>query len=158
MKKLNVFIDGSCKDNKNKETAIAGWGYIITDSNFNILAEDNGKIREGVQNSVRAELEGLYQALLKMKTFKGNCKFHIYTDYDTIVDSLNGFAERRANRDYWDLIEPICLSLAGNYRISHILGHQKNKENKLIDFNNRVDKLAKAGANSLIKAPVKIAI
>lgn len=158
MRKLNVFIDGSCKDIKDKEKAKGGWAYTITDSNFNILREDNGKIREGAQDSVRAELEALYQALLKMSTFKGNCKFHIYTDYESLVDSLNGFAERRANRDYWDLIEPLCLRLAGHFRISHIYGHQKRNGDKLIEFNFRVDKNAKAGANCLTKVPVKIAI
>lgn len=157
MRKLNVFIDGSCLDVKNKEKARGGWSYIITDEQFNILREDNGKIRVGDQNSTRAELEALYQALLKMKTFKGNCKFHIYTDYESMVDSLNGFAKREANRDYWDLIEPICLKLAGHFRISHVLGHQVNGD-KLSDLNNKVDRHAKAGANSLTKAPVRIAI
>jgi ribonuclease HI len=155
MKKLNVFIDGACKDVKNKEKAIGGWGYIITDEYFNVIKQDNGKIREGIQDSNRAELEGLYQALLKMKTFKGNNKFHIYTDCESIADSLNGYSERRANRDYWDNIEPICKRLAGHFRISHIVSHQVNdNDDKFIEYNNKVDKLARIGANSLTKAPV----
>lgn len=158
MRKLNVFIDGSCKDVKNKERAIGGWAYKICDSEFEVLKEDNGKIREGDQNSTRAELEALYQALLKMKTFKGNTKFHIYTDYETMVDSLNGFSERKANRDLWDMIEPLCLELAGSFRISHVLSHQKRNGDILRQLNYEVDKLAKAGANSLTKVPVKIAI
>jgi ribonuclease HI len=160
MRKFNVFIDGSCRAVNNKEKASGGWAYVIADEHFNVLAEDYGKIRVGDQNSTRAELEALYQALLKMKTYRGNCKFHIHTDYESMVDLLNGFAERRANRDYWDLIEPICLRLAGNYRISHVYSHNKNpKEDKKIrDLNKRVDKLANVGANSLTKAPVRIAI
>jgi ribonuclease HI len=158
MKKLNVFIDGSCKDIKNKERAVGGWSYVITDSNYNILAEEYGKLRQGEQNSVRAELEALYQALLKMKSFKGNCKFHIYTDYESMVDSLNGFAERKANRDYWNHIEPLCNRLAGHFRISHIKAHQERNGDKLIEFNYMADKLAKAGANSLTKAPVKVVV
>lgn len=160
MRKFNVFIDGSCKDVKNKEKAIGGWAYVITDEHFNVLTEEYGKIRIGDQNSTRAELEALYQALLKMRTYRGNCKFHIYTDYESMVDSLNGFAERRANRDYWDLIEPICLRLAGHYRISHVYSHHKNKseDKKIRDLNDKADKLAKVGANSLTIAPVKIAI
>lgn len=154
MKKLNVFIDGSCIDVRNSKKAIGGWAYTITDNNFNIIKEDNGKIRQGVQDSNRAELEALYQALLKMKAFKGNTKFHIYVDYDTIVESLNGFADRKANRDYWDLIEPLCLELAGKFRISHVLGHQEENGDKLIELNNKVDRHARAGARSLIKVPV----
>ena len=156
MKKLNVFIDGACKDVKHKEKAIGGWGYIITDEQFNVITQDNGKIREGLQDSNRAELGGLYQALLKMKTFKGNNKFHIYTDCEAISDSVNGYSERRANRDYWNQIEPLCRKLAGHFRISHIVSHQSNdNDNKLIEFNNKVDKLARVGANCLTKAPVR---
>lgn len=158
MRKMLVFIDGSCKDVKNKENAIGGWSYLITDEQFNVITQDYGKLREGEQNSVRAELEALLQALIKMKTFKGNYKFHIYTDYESMVDSLNGFAERRANREYWNSIEPICRKLAGHFRISHIQGHQKRTGDKHIELNHMADKLAKAGANSLTKAPVRVAI
>lgn len=160
MRKLNVFIDGSCLNNTDRESAIGGWGYLITDSDFNIVNEANGKIREGVQDSNRAELEALYQALLKMISFKGNCKFQIYTDSKTIHDSLNGDCKRTANRDYWELIEPLCLSkkLNGNFRIGHIHSHHKDKsEDKILrKLNEKADRLAFTGANSLVLAPVKV--
>ena len=156
MRKLNVFIDGSCLDVTNREKAIGGWGYIITDNQFNELHRDFGKLREGNQDSTRAELEALYRVLLKMKTFKGNCKFHIYSDYDTLVDSVNGFSKRMANRDLWDMIEPLCLELAGNFKIEHMPSHQERNGDKIIDFNFKVDRLAFAGANSLTKTPVAI--
>ena len=156
MKKYNVFIDGSCKGVKDKEIAVGGWAYIITDEQFNIIKEDYGKLREGDQNSTRAELEALYQALLKMKGFKGNAKFTIYCDCESVVENLNGLAERKSNRDMWDKIEPLCRKLAGNFRVYHINSHQKNTgDNKLIEFNHKVDKKAGVGANSLILAPVK---
>lgn len=156
MRKFNVFIDGSCLDVTNKEKAIGGWGYLITDSNFEIIEKDYGKLRKGDQNSSRAELEALYQALLKMKSYKGNCKFQIYSDYNTLVDSVNGFSKRMANRDIWDMIEPICLNLAGKFRIEHITSHQERNGNQLIEMNYQVDRLAFAGANSLTKLPVAI--
>lgn len=156
-RKINIFIDGSCRNVKNKELAVGGWGYIITDSKFNIIEKEYGKLREGNQDSTRAELEALYQALLKVITYK-NCKFHIYTDYEATVDCLTGFAERKANRDFWDLIEPLCLKLAGNYRVSHLISHYKNPEQDKIlsGLNYKADRLAKAGSNSLTKAPVAI--
>lgn len=155
MKRLNVFIDGSCKDIRNKDKSIGGWGYIITDDKFNIIKQDHGKIRAGKQNSNRAELEALYQALLKMKTFKGNCKFHIYSDFECLVESITGHSERKANRDYWDDIELLCSSLAGHFRISHVLAHKSSDEDNLFRLNNEVDKLAKIGANSLMHVPAK---
>ena len=36
MRKIKVYIDGSCKNNKNKEKAIGGWGYIFVDEEDNI--------------------------------------------------------------------------------------------------------------------------
>lgn len=155
MRKFNVFIDGSCLDIRNKEKARGGWGYIITDENFSEIKSDFGKIRKGTQNSIRAELEALCQALKKIKTFKGNCKFNIYCDYKCIYDSLEGFCERKANRDYWDEIELLCEQLRGKFRIFHIKGHQYSNDDIKFACNNKVDKLAKSGANSLTKVPVK---
>jgi ribonuclease HI len=156
MRKLNVFIDGSCLDVTKKDKAVGGWGYIITDNKFNELHRDFGKLREGDQNSQRAELEALYRALLKMKTFKGNCKFDIYSDCETLVDGVNGFCKRMANRDIWNMIEPLCLELAGNFKIYYTPSHQERNGDKIIDYNFKVDRLAFAGANSLTKTPVAI--
>lgn len=155
MRKFNVFIDGSCLEVRDKERARGGWGYLITDDNFSEVKYDFGKIREGMQNSTRAELEALCQALRKMKTFKGNCKFTIYCDYKCVYDSLEGFSERKANRDYWDEIESLCEELRGKFRIFHIKGHQDSKKDLKFLYNNKVNKLAKSGANSLTKVPVR---
>ena len=157
MRKLNVFIDGSCINSTDKEKAIGGWSYIITDEHFNIINQDFGKLRIGNQDSVRAELEALNQALIHMKTIK-DCKFHIYADYKCIVDSIKGFSKRIANREFWDSIEPLCIRLAGTFDISHIHSHDKNpKEDKILrDLNKEADMLARAGANSLVKVPVAV--
>lgn len=157
MKRLNVFIDGSCINSTDKEKAIGGWSYIITDEHFNIIHQDFGKLRIGNQDSVRGELEALYQSLLHMVKFK-DCKFHIYADYQCIVDSINGFSKRIANREFWNSIEPLCIKLAGTFDISHIHSHNKNqKEDKILrDLNKEADILARAGANSLIKVPVAV--
>ena len=54
------------------------------------------------------------------------------------------------------MIEPLCLELAGNFKIDHIISHQERTGDKLIDYNFKVDRLAFAGANSLTKTPVAI--
>ena len=149
MRKIKVYIDGSCKNNKNKEKAIGGWGYIFVDEEDNIIKHNYGKLRNGNQNSQRAEMEAFYMALLSINAFKKGYKFDIYSDYDSLVDSINGFAERKKNKDIWNDIEPLCLSLCKNIKVHHVTAHADEL------FNNMADKLAKAGANSLLKAPVK---
>ena len=70
MKKYNVYTDGACRNVTEPEKAIGGWAYCIaSEDNKKIRHEDNGKLRKGVQNSARAELEALYQVLLKISRF-----------------------------------------------------------------------------------------
>lgn len=155
MRKLKVFTDGACKNVKNKDKAIGGWAYVITSENFKIETKALGKLRNGRQNSARAELEALYQALLKMKTYKSNVKFDIYCDCVSVVENIKGTAERKANRDLWEKIEPLCLKLAGRFRIHSVKSHQNNPNaTKEEEMNNVADKLAQIGANSLLLAPI----
>lgn len=154
MRKVKVFIDGACKNVKDKDKAIGGWSYIMTDDKYNIEKQNFGKLREGVQNSTRAELEALYQALLKMKGSKSNVKFDIYCDCESVVENVIGTAERKANRDLWDKIEPLCLKLAGRFRIHNVKAHVTEPKTKEEELNKIADKLAQTGANSLILAPV----
>lgn len=152
MGKYNVFIDGACQEIR-PNTHVGGWSFIITDSNFNIIKESYGKLRNGVQNSQRAELEALYQAILYMN--ENPNEYHIYSDYEVIVEGLNGYAKRKSNRDLWDKIEPLCLNMLGKINIEHIYSHQKNKkDDKAVMMNAKADKLARMGVNSLIIAPV----
>ena len=155
MKKLKVFIDGACSNVLDKERAKGGWAYIITDDNFNILKQDYGKLRTGRQNSQRSEMEAFYMALQAMKAFNNKTKFDVYCDYDALVDAVNGFSKRRCDRDIWDMIEPLCISLAGQMKMHHIKGHEESVQNKLNEFNNKADGLAKAGINSLLKVPAE---
>ena len=154
MRKIKVFIDGACKNVKDKNKAIGGWSYVITDDKYNIEKQKCGKLRKGIQNSTRAELEALYQALLKIKEKKSNVKFDIYCDCKSVVENIIGTAERKANRDMWEKIEPLCLKLAGRFRIHNVKAHKKNELTKEEEFNKIADKLAQIGANSLMFAPV----
>lgn len=148
-----VFVDGSCPKN-GLEGAIGGWGYILTDSDFNIVAEEYGKLRRGQQSSTRAELEALYRSLLLISKMKDDMEFEIITDYKTLVELITGLGTRSANRDIWDLIEPIMISMVGRISVSHINSHTGNEDN-LSKLNSMVDRLAKQGANSLLIAPVE---
>ena len=147
-----VFIDGSCPKN-GLEASVGGWAYIIKDESGSTVKQSFGKLRVGPQNSKRAELESLYLALLAMKEMGGT--YEIITDYKVIVDLVEGFGARKANRDMWDQIEPIMLSMAGSIKITHINAHVESDDIRNTN-NNVVDKLARQGANSLLIAPVPV--
>ena len=102
----------------------------------------------------RAELEALYQVLLRISKFKSNTKFDLYIDNSSVIEGITGIAERKANRDLWDKIEPIFLKLAGRIHIHKIEAHKSGELNEYEIKNKYVDKLAQIGANSLILAPV----
>lgn len=149
MRKLKIFIDGSCANVFNKEKAIGGWGFIITNESLNIIHKDYGKLRPGNQNSTRAELEALNKSLIAIKKYSRKNKFDIYCDNETVVNGVNGFNQRKANRDIWEDIEPLCILLSDRVKIHHIKGHKDYCALNLM--HNKVDELAKAGANSLLK-------
>lgn len=151
MKQYNVFVDGSYI----KTSAVGGWSFIICDKDFNIIHKDFGKIRNGVQNSIRAELEAVNMCLNHIKTLNKKSKFTIYCDYKNLVEAVNGFSQRKTNRDIWDMIEKSCGELNGRIKMVHILGHGKNKNPIYNDLNKIADKYARAGVNSLLKTPVK---
>lgn len=152
--KYSVYIDGSCQQDANP---VGGWSFVMADDKNKIIIESYGKLRDGAQNSNRAELEALYQALLFISRSKDllEMNFHIYSDSEVVVEGVHGLAKRKSNRDLWEKIEPLCLSLIGRIDISHVEGHQSDDNIQAEGLlNKRADKLAKAGANSLIISPV----
>lgn len=148
-----VFIDGSCPKN-GLEGSVGGWAYIIINECGAIVRQSFGKLRDGQQNCTRAELESLYQALVEMRNMDG--EFEIITDYKVIAELVEGLGVRNANRDLWNQIEPIMLSMAGRISINHVSSHV-NSDEIIYLLNNAVDKLARQGAHSLLIAPVKSA-
>lgn len=145
MEHIDIYIDGSKLDLPNHSPG--GYAYLVIKDN-EIIKESFGRVEREKITSARAELEALYQSLLWMSDYikeHKKCMFHIYSDYLTIIKCLNGESKRMKNRDIWDDIEPLCLSLLGHLDIQHVKAHATDELNK------RCDKLAKQGANSLIK-------
>lgn len=145
MEHLDIYIDGSKLDLPNHSPG--GYAYLAI-KNGEIIKEGFGLVVRDKITSARAELEALYQSLLWISEYIKEHKdtmFHIYSDYLTIVKCLSGESKRMKNRDIWDDIEPLCLELLGHIDIQHVKAHADD------EFNKRCDKLAKQGANSLIK-------
>lgn len=149
--RYNVYIDGSCL-NIGSENSTGGWAFVVVDNKTDVIIEEQfGKIESGINNSIKAELESLYQALLWIKKNKHKKdNFHIVTDHEVIVGSMEGECKRAGSRGYWNIIEPVCLELVGHISISHIKSHVNEDVNRDNIYNNICDKLAKKGANSLL--------
>ena len=148
--KYIVHVDGSCL-NLGSEDSMGGWGFVVINNETKeIIVEKNGKLTPGLKSIAKAELEALYQALFWIDANNIKERFHVYTDHETIVGSLEGDYKRTANRGYWDLIEPLCHKFVGQLSISHIKSHVYNTEDENSNNHNYCDKLAKKGANSLL--------
>jgi ribonuclease HI len=149
-----IGTDGSCLDN-GKPTARGGWSFIVQDTEYNDVHIDFGKIREGKQTNNRAEQEAVLQALIWVwdNTEAGD-SVTIYCDSDVVVGGINGTSGRDANRDIWAQIETMCTTLLHTIKVEGTEGHQNNSEDPIHVLNFRADKLARQGANTLLKAPV----
>lgn len=154
--RYSVYTDGSCF-NPGQEEASSGWAFIIIDNETNKeIANKFGKLSPGLKSVAKAELEAVYQALNWLSENNINQRFHIYTDHEVIVGSIEGDYKRTGNRGYWDLIEPLCLKFIGLLSISHIKSHVYNTKDIISKHNNECDKLAKKGANSLLLKAINI--
>lgn len=148
---LNIYTDGSTMDLSNNK--VGGWSFIITKNN-KVLVEKYGKLRSGKQDMNRAELEALYQAIKYAERAYPKNKFTIYTDCEALRDCVLGKSQRKANRDIWNQIEPIIKRKIGYFDIKTVKSHQENSYNIHEQYNNRADRLAKIGANSLLVIPI----
>ena len=151
----NIFTDGSCQNN-GEPNAMCGWGFLVADKE-EIITEKFGKIRQGAQTVFRSELEAFLQALLHIRESSKDKHFTIYTDSMMLSEAVNGLCSRRSNKDIWNQIEEVSMSLLGRVTVRHINSHQGN-ECYYNEMNNKVDKLAKQGALNLFGAPVKVVI
>lgn len=145
MEHIDIYIDGSKLDLPNHSPG--GYAFLAIKEK-EIIAEKFGMVIREKITSARAELEALYQSLLWISEYikeHKDCMFHIYSDYLTIVNCMNGTSKRMKNRDLWDDIEPLCLNLLGHLDVQHVKAHADD------EYNKRCDKLAKQGANSLVK-------
>lgn len=148
-----IFIDGSCLNN-GRSNAVAGWAYIVVDNKGKESARLYGKIREGLQDSNRAELEALNQAFKYIYHNKGS--YIIYSDNEAIVNCVQGSSRRVSNRDIWEEAEEYCLAINDRIKdVKYVESHQTD-DNLYANFNNEADSLAKMGANSLLIAPLAI--
>lgn len=142
--KINIYTDGSCLNNPGK----GGWGIVIIKPNSEI--EEYSK---GYQLTTNSRME-MYAILMALKYVE---KHHIsdvdiHSDSNFIVQAFNnhwlenwvkkGWKKTKnepvANSDIWKIIYPLYKKLNVNFI--------KVKAHSGIEYNERVDELAKAAA------------
>lgn len=150
---LTIYADGSCFTQAGQITR-GGWAFIVTDKDGKEIYQEFGKLRKGMQTSIRAELEAVLRSLEYAIKNDNKNHFIIYTDSEAVADGINGIAVRNANRDIWEEIEYMCSLLIGKLKVEHMKNNKSNNIDLQYVLNNKTDKLAKRGANSLLIAPV----
>lgn len=145
--KYDVYTDGSCINNESNPSG--GWAFVICEGD-NIVNSEFGKLREGKQDPLRAEIEAFYQAVLTCSKMDKQSKFSFYTDSKMLYRAVVGEVSRNSNKDMWAQIEAVAPCLAGRVEVKHVSAHSG------ITMNEYVDRQAKQGANAIFMAPVAV--
>lgn len=144
----DIYTDGSCEDNSTPGSK-AGWSVIITEyGTRNVIEQRCGKLRDGVAHSNRAEIEAMHQAVQYCSENMHN-EYRIYTDSEVVHNGMNGLGRRKANRDLWDKVEPVCEKLDNITEVIKTPAHLDDGS-VISDMNKMADMLSKQAARSLI--------
>jgi len=140
----HLWTDGSAFLHKK-----AGYAYLILDNEDTLLTEDYGCLDEGPFTAPHAELRAVINGLNEISDSYPDCEeIRIYSDSLYVVNSLTIWGDKRSKNDwkskeYYELLYPLYHWMKeNNCHIEHVSAHSGLK------WNERVDKLAKLGANS----------
>lgn len=151
-----VFTDGACLDQGKPEKRRGGWGVVYNGVDPGLSGSLEGTVGGVEQTSNRAELRAVI-AFLQMRVWEagGANKFVIATDSEYVVegicDRLDRWMKRGwktsagtpvANRDLWEVLKREIDS-AENVGVKTLFWRIPR------EFNERADRLAKAGADSV---------
>lgn len=107
------------------------------------------------QTNNRAELNAIYEALKYVydNQTQNTKNVTIYSDSEIMVKGINGECARNANRDLWDVVEPLCDAISSKMNIQiNIQYIEAHKDSTSLDYyklNSIVDKLAKQASRAL---------
>ena len=159
--KYSIYTDGSTKNN-GAEDAIGGWGYVVVNTECNVMIAGSSGIEEGTTNQ-RMELMAAIQGIKAIAPFTSfpEDSVVIYTDSAYLHNCFaqkwyvnwqkngwkNSKKEKVANRDLWEQLIPYFSS--GNYQFEKVKGHSDNSTIHEI-WNNYVDQIAQTAASNYI--------
>ena len=127
---LTIYTDGSCSPNPG----IGGWGFI------SILPDVEFHINGGKEYTTNNQME--LQAVIEALSFHSEeSSFLIYSDSMYVINCAQGKWARKKNSDLWVVYEEV--SLGKNIEYVWVKGHFGD------EYNEKVDKLAKAGSRKI---------
>jgi ribonuclease HI len=148
IKMIEIWTDGGCSGN-GKETSIGGWGVVLKYGDY------EKELYNGVKNTTnnRMELQACIEALQTLKT---NIQpIIIYSDSQYVVDGINNWIfswiknnwktstkKEVENKDLWVKL----LELKNNFNLIKFVKVKGHSDN---EYNNRADKLAQKGIESV---------
>jgi ribonuclease HI len=144
----DIYTDGSCEDNSTTG-AKAGWAVVVAHQGTRDVVETIcGKLKDGAAHSNRAEIEAMHQAVKYCREHQRH-SYNIYTDSEVVHNGMTGLGRRRANRDLWDKVEPVCEEIDNVIDVIKTPSHTDDGS-VISDMNKLADMLAKKAARSLI--------
>ena len=143
---LNIYTDGSCVNNGLK-TATAGWSFVVTTKEDNMLLASTGRVY-GKQDNNRAELTALIRGLEYAKNdnrvHRGE-KYTIFTDFEMNYLLYKGKIEAKKNLDLINQIQALFRQCSDFVTVEKVKAHEQTN---MFEFINGIaDKLARKNAN-----------
>lgn len=120
---IKAYFDGACRGNPGP----GGYGFVII--NGDEIIEGYELVDKGKQTTNnRAEMTGLLELLLLLKSENYDDKVIIYGDSLLVINCINGLWKKKANLDLWEIIDTL---IKYNYEFKHILRHKNKLADKL---------------------------
>lgn len=145
--KINLFVDGACSGNPGP----GGWAFRIeTNTTF---IEGSGFLWSTTNNQmeISAAKEGI-EAIRKMSKELGftPSEVNVYSDSQYVTETMKGNYKKKANLEWWSILEHAVKSLLIDYpniiiNWVHVAGHNNHEQNE------RVDHLAKEAIKNGLK-------
>lgn len=159
--KFDIYCDGSCRNNGAKN-AIGAWGYVILDSDYNILHQDCG-VKQGTTNQqmeLTAAIEGceyIKKHLLSPfdcvmihtdSAYLHNCKNAKWYESWQNNGWLNSKKQPVANKELWERLIPYfnCIE----FSFYKVKGHSSDLSVNT-KWNNYIDNIVQQASAEALK-------
>lgn len=132
MGKIEIYCDGSCKNNGSSES-IAGIGVVL-----NYIVDGKIKKTRNISEAIPGtgmtnNYAEIYAAIRGLQVVTNrNIPIKIYSDSQYLINTMNLGWARRYNISLWDTLYDILLGFK-KIEFCYVKGHSGNKYNELAD-------------------------
>ena len=123
---IEIYTDGACSNNQNREVSVGGWAYRL----FYMGHEKIGKGQVKNTSNIRMEMTAVIEALKAVK--KNNISVYIHTDSQLVVDTIQKGWKRNKNIDLWNELDT-QLARFKDVLFVKVKGHGNDVINNLVD-------------------------